>query len=88
MHEITLTEEQHRELARIRDSDPKPYRRERAAALLKVASGVPAAAVARDGLLRKRKADTLYSWIRAFETNGVEGLGIQPGRGRKRSNSH
>jgi hypothetical protein len=42
--------------------DPKPYRRERATALLKIAAGQPAAVVARSGLLRPRDPDTVYSW--------------------------
>ena len=59
------------------------YLRERAAALLKVADGMPAARVARTGLLRPRKPDTVYAWIDRFIEAGSAGLQIQAGRGRK-----
>ncbi len=64
-------------------SDPKAYRRERAAALLKIAAGHPAARVAREGLLRPRKPDTVYAWCDRFSEAGVAGLTIRPGRGRQ-----
>src|SRR5687768_8857982 len=70
-------------LVHLRDHAPKAYLRERAAALLKVAGGQPAAAVARSGLLRPRAADTVYAWLNRFTAAGVAGLTIQPGRGRK-----
>lgn len=83
MHEIHPTPEEYEQLYQMRDRDPKPYMRERAAAILKVAAHIPAAVVAREGLLRKRKADTVYRWIRSFEQGSVEGLQARPGRGRK-----
>ena len=70
-------------LVQLRDHAPKAYLRERAAALLKIAGGQPAAAVARGGLLRPRAADTVYAWLNRFAAEGVAGLRIQPGRGRK-----
>jgi hypothetical protein len=70
-------------LVQLRDHAPKAYLRERAAALLKVASGQPAAAVARSGLLRPRAADTVYAWLNRFAAEGVAGLTVKPGRGRK-----
>jgi hypothetical protein len=81
--ELPLTEAERQELSQLRDHDPKPYLRERAAALLKVADGMPAAQVARHGLLRVRKPDTLYAWLDRFLQDGVAGLRILPGRGRK-----
>ena len=36
---LTLTEEQRQELLRLRDHDPRPYVRERGAAILKIADG-------------------------------------------------
>jgi hypothetical protein len=81
--ERVLTDEQRQALLRLRDTDPKPYRRERAAALLKVADGTPAAQVARSGLLRRRKPDTLYAWLDRFQEAGMAGLSLRPGRGRK-----
>ena len=81
--ELLLTDEERQALLRLRDTDPKPYRRERAAALLKVASGTPAAQIARSGLLRRRKPDTVYAWLDRFQEAGIAGLTLRPGRGRK-----
>lgn len=83
MRQVVLTAEQRQELVRLRDTAPKAYLRERAAALLKVAAGVPAAQVARSGLLRVRKPATLYEWLDRFEQQGVAGLAFRKGRGRK-----
>jgi hypothetical protein len=70
-------------LVALRDHAPKPYLRERAAAVLKVADGQPVEAVARAGLLRRWDRHALYSWLDRFEAQGVAGLHIRPGRGRK-----
>lgn len=81
--QIMLTPIQRQELIRLRDTADKPYLRERAAAILKVADGTPAAVVARQGLLRQRKPDTIYDWLNRFHDEGIAGLSIRPGRGRK-----
>ncbi len=81
--QVRLTQAQRQELMRLRDTADKPYLRERAAAILKVADGMPAAVVARHGLLRQRKPDTIYDWLNRFHDEGVAGLSIRPGRGRK-----
>src|SRR5438045_399659 len=81
--QLVLTEEQRLQLAHLRDASPKPYLRERAAALLKIASGLPAAQVARSGLLRHRQPDTVYRWLNSFQAQGIEGLMVKPGAGRK-----
>jgi hypothetical protein len=83
MRQVILTVAQREELVRLRDTAPKAYLRERAAALLKVAAGTPAAQVARSGLLRRRRPDTLYLWLDRFEAQGIEGLMLRKGRGRK-----
>lgn len=83
MRTVFLTPEQRQELLRLRDTGPKAYLRERAAALLKVADGMAAAAVARRGLLRRRQPDTVYLWLDRFQADGLPGLFIRPGRGRK-----
>src|SRR5260370_11110549 len=84
MYTVTLTPEQEQELRRSRDTGPKPYQRERAAALLKIAAGVSATAVARRGLLRPRRPETVWQWVERFTAHGVAGLlTIRPGRGRK-----
>jgi len=81
--EMPLTDAERRELIQVRDHDPKPYLRERAAAILKVADGMPAAQVACHGLLRPHKPDTVYTWLDRFLIDGIAGLRILPGRGRK-----
>jgi transposase len=71
------------DLLRLRDTAAKAYLRERAAAILKVADGIPALVVARERLLRPRDPDTVYDWLNRFEKEGIPGLVIRPGRGRK-----
>jgi hypothetical protein len=80
---ITLTADQRRELEHVRDHHPKPYLRERAAAILKIADGDSGRQVALGGLLKRRKPDTVYGWIHRYQTEGLAGLLIRPGRGRK-----
>lgn len=80
---VVLNDLQRQELQRIRETAPKAYLRERAAAILLVADGKPAAAVARSGLPRYRKADTVYDWLNRYTAEGIGGLRIRNGRGRK-----
>jgi transposase len=77
------TEEEIAELERIRDQHQKPYMREKASALLKIAAGQSPHQVARTGLLKERDPDTVYSWLDRYEAEGVEGLLVDDGRGRK-----
>lgn len=83
MRELPLTADERTALEQLRDHAPQPYLRERAAALLKVADGSPAAVVAAQGLLRRRQPMTLYHWLDRYEQEGLAGLQIRPGRGRK-----
>jgi transposase len=80
---INLTSEQKEELEQGRDHHPKPYIRERAAAILKIATGQSGLQVAVNGLLKKRDPDTLYGWVNRYQDQGFQGLFIKPGRGRK-----
>lgn len=80
---LELTKEQRRELEEVRDNHGLPYMRERATALLKVADGQSGRQVALQGLLKERDPDTVYSWIHRYQAEGIAGLGIRPGRGRK-----
>ena len=80
---LSLSETERQELVTLRDHARLPYLRERAAALLKIADGMPAALVARYGLLRPRRPDTVYDWLDRYQATGCAGLTIQPGRGRK-----
>lgn len=52
-------------------------------ALLKIAEGMPAARVARQGLLRPRDPDTVYTWLDRYQATGHAGLKVRTGRGRK-----
>ena len=67
---LSLTPEQKAELLQVRDRDPRPYLRERAAALLKIADGMSPHAVARSGLLKPRDPDTVYAWINRYLHDG------------------
>ena len=80
---LELSPEQQQELEKLRDQSDKPYLRERAAALLKLAGGQSGLAIARQGLLKARWPDTLYEWVNRYRAQGVAGLHIRPGRGRK-----
>ncbi|MFQ5796430.1 MAG: helix-turn-helix domain-containing protein [Candidatus Bipolaricaulia bacterium] len=81
--EITLTKEQRRELEVVRDSHEKPYVRERAAAILKIADDWSGRQVAHHGLLKRRQPDTVYEWVQRWRAEGLHGLLLKPGRGRK-----
>ena len=83
MRELLLSTPERAELERMARTDPTPYRRERAAALLKIATGEVAAEVARSGLLRPRDPDTISSWLDRYQADGLAGLTIRSGRGRK-----
>jgi hypothetical protein len=80
---VHLTDTERQELLQLRDHASRPYLRERAAALLKIDDGRSAAWVARHGLLRARKPDTVYDWLNRFTLDRVAGLTIRSGRGRK-----
>jgi hypothetical protein len=71
---LALDETQRQELIRCRDHDPRPDIRERCAAILKIAAGTTAHAVARQGLLKQRDPDTVYGWLNAYEGGGLAGL--------------
>jgi hypothetical protein len=75
---LTLTPEQRRDLERTRDRDRRPYLREIAAALLKIADGLSPAAVARIGLPKRRKAETVYRWLDKYEQGGLAAVVHRP----------
>ncbi|MBE9182937.1 helix-turn-helix domain-containing protein [Oculatella sp. LEGE 06141] len=84
---LALSDTQRQELVQIRDHDPRPYMRERAAALLKIADGYSGLQVAQTGLLKPRDPDTVYTWVRRYQQHGIAGLVIRAGRGRKPTGS-
>lgn len=71
---LALSPVQRQELVGHRDHDPRPYVRERCAALLKIAAGRSPHAVARGGVLKPRDPDTLYGWLHTYETEGLAGV--------------
>ena len=81
--QLVLNPTQRQELVQMRDHARQPDLRERAAALLKIADGMPAAWVARYGLLRPRRPDTVYAWLNRYQATGGAGIQVLPGRGRK-----
>jgi len=81
--EITLKHEQREALEKVRDTHPKAYMRERAAAILKIADGMSGLQVSQTGLLKPRDPDTIYRWVRRYVAHGIAGLEIRTGRGRK-----
>ena len=83
MIQVVLDRRQRQELEEIRDHHAKPYLRERAAAILKVADGQRVSEVAERGLLKRHEPETISGWIRRYQQCGIAGLVIKSGRGRK-----
>ncbi|MBX3086584.1 MAG: helix-turn-helix domain-containing protein [Anaerolineae bacterium] len=80
---LSLTDAQREELETLRDTHPLAYLRERAAAVLKLSEGQSGLSIAQHGLLKRRQHGTVYGWVHRYETEGVAGLYIRKGRGRK-----
>src|SRR5205809_622013 len=80
---LRLSAGQRQELKQMRDHALKPHLREKAAALLKIADGQSGLQVGLYGLLRRRDADTIYRWVKRYQAQGVAGLAVRAGRGRK-----
>ena len=62
---------------------PKPHVREKCAALLKLAQGHSAQTIAEEELLTRHAKDTLTDWVQRFQQQGLLGLQVHAGRGRK-----
>ncbi len=71
---LKLTKKQKKKLESYRDHDPRPYVRERCAAILKIANGESANSLSKNGLLKPRQARTLYHWLNLYQEQGIEGL--------------
>jgi hypothetical protein len=76
---VCLSPAQMEELARLRDHDPTPYIRERAAAILKVGAGQSLRAVAHQGLLRPHRPETVATWVRRYLAEGGRDRGCGQG---------
>jgi hypothetical protein len=75
---LSWSDAQHQELLHVRDHDQRPYLRERAAALLKIADGATLNEVARRRLLQPRQQRTGAAWVDRYEDQGLPGLLMQP----------
>jgi len=83
LRHFELDQFQKETLSAMRDHHPKPYLRVKAAVLLKTAQGIPPAIVARQGILKPLDPDTVYSWLDRYTKEGLAGLYVHSGRGRK-----
>ena len=87
---LKLTKKERGLLISVRDKDEKAYRRERAAALLKISEGQSPHEVAKQRLLmveapqKERDPDTIYSWVKDFVKTGIKSLTHKPRRKQKR----
>ena len=81
--QVVLTPEQERELIWARDHHQQAYLRTKAAAILKVAAGQALRQVAKQGLLKPVKEEVVSHWIARYLTEGLKGLVVRKGRGRK-----
>lgn len=80
---LELSTVERAELEAVRRHDPRPYMREKAAALLKIADGQIASQVAATGLLQAHDPDIIYRWLKRWQTEGIAGWVVKKGRGRK-----
>jgi transposase len=81
---IELSGQARQELVELRDGTKEEYVRERCAAILKIADGASAHQVAKEGLLRPRDPDTVYSWLASYENEGIAGLKGHKQGGKRR----
>ena len=81
--QLNLSTAEREELETMRDTHLKAYLRERAAAILKIADGMSGLQVSQEGLLKPRDPDTIYRWVHRYQQEGIIGLKIRSGRGRK-----
>ncbi|GHO92321.1 hypothetical protein KSF_023690 [Reticulibacter mediterranei] len=78
-----MEEHRYAELVKIRDYASLPYLRECAAAIIKVTEATSVRQVAAHGLFKKVRRKMISEWIDRYEQEGLEGLKIKPGRGKK-----
>ena len=81
--EVLLSQELREELIQARDHHEKAFVRVKAAAILKAAEGIALKEIAQHRLLKPVQYDTVRRWIEQYEHEGLPGLLVQQGRGRK-----
>ena len=79
---VELSEEERMQLERWSKNHRKGYLRERARANLRVAEGEPVYKIAQELRIRVHRT-AVSEWVHRFQGHRMEGLKIQPGRGRK-----
>lgn len=81
-YKIELSEEDREKLERWTRNPPKPYLRCRAQAILLVAAGEPICKVTPRLRVRVHR-NAVSDWVQRYLAEGIEGLKVKPGRGRK-----
>ncbi len=81
--QVSLTAQQEEERCRARDHHETFSVRVKAAGILKVAHGSSVRQVAQGGLLKPVRQETVSEWIERYLTEGLDGLLVRAGRGRK-----
>lgn len=79
---IHLSEADRTQLERWAKSPPRSYLRYRAQAILEIADGKPVYQIAKQLKLRVHRT-TVSIWAQRYLAEGVSGLRVKPGRGRK-----
>jgi len=85
MLKLEITKEEQKQLERVILTHEKAYMRERASAILQISQGKSGLQVAQNGLLQKRRENTVYEWVHRYKAEGIKGLKNREGRGRKPS---
>jgi hypothetical protein len=80
---VELSTDQRAELLHARDRHPKAHVREKVTAILKLADGQHIEEVATNGLHRRHDESTLSTWVRRYLAEGLPGLLVRAGRGRR-----
>ena len=81
-YHLTLDDEQRTQLDRWVKNPPKPYLRDRARAILAIVGGEEGQELARQ-LRTPVHRTTVGEWVQRYQKEGVNGLKIRSGRGRK-----
>lgn len=79
---IQLSEVDRAQLERWTKSPPRSYLRYRAQAILQIADGKPVYQIAKQLKLRVHRT-TVSVWAQRYLAEGLSGLKVKPGRGRK-----
>lgn len=80
---VDLAPEERDRLDRIVKTHELAYMRERAAAILKLDWGRTVPWIAEHGLLQRRDEGSVRGWVHRYKEEGIDGLFIREGRGRK-----